>query len=184
MHMVWALSKDFGASGFRVGVLCTQNELVAAAIGNLNIFTGVSFPMQAVVANLLADDAFVDDFLAFSSRALVESYSIVTTTLEELHIGFIPVQAGIFVYCDFSSMLPSQSSDGEKRFAALVMKAARIVMTPGQSQRDLKPGMFRICYAWVSSDVLKIAMSRLTAICKVIGEQGWEGLDETDITVV
>ena len=68
------------------------------------------------------------------------------------------------------------------------MKAVHVVMlTPGQSQRDLKPGMFRICYAWAtSSDVLKIAtsMSRLSAICQVIGEQGWEVLDETgDITV-
>ena len=36
--------------------LCTQNEFVASTvIGNLNIFTEVSFPMQAVVVNLLAD---------------------------------------------------------------------------------------------------------------------------------
>jgi hypothetical protein len=57
VHMLWALSKDFGASGFReVGVLCTQNEFVASTVmGHLNIFTEVSFPMQAVVANLLAD---------------------------------------------------------------------------------------------------------------------------------
>ena len=182
--MVWALSKDFGASGFRVGVLCTQNEMVSTAIGNLNIFTGVSFPMQAVVAHLLSDDVFVDEFLDVSQKALVQSYTIVTSTLEELGIGFVPAQAGIFVYCDFSSMLPSPSFEGEKRFSDLMMKSARIVMTPGKSQRDTKPGMFRICYAWVSLDVLNIAMSRLSALCKEIKEKGWEGLNETDLTIL
>ena len=182
--MLWALSKDFGASGFRVGVLCTQNETVSAAIGNLNIFTGVSFPMQAIVADLLGDNLYVDEFLDFSRSTLLKSYSMVTQTLEELGLPYVPAEAGIFVYCDFSSMLPSPTFSGEDIFLNLVMKAARIVMTPGQSQRDLNPGMFRICYAWVSYEVLTVAMSRLRALCKIIMDKGWEDLHESDISVI
>jgi 1-aminocyclopropane-1-carboxylate synthase len=45
IYLLWGLSKDFGASGFRFGVLYTQNELLLEALGNLNAFAAVSHPM-------------------------------------------------------------------------------------------------------------------------------------------
>ena len=48
--------------------------------------------------------------------------------------------------------------------STILFHHARVVWTPGASQRKVEPGMFRIFYAWVSPDVLDIAMERLSRI--------------------
>lgn len=49
-------------------------------------------------------------------------------------------------------------------------------MTPGYSQRDCKPGMFRLCYSWVSPEVLRIAMERLSYVVLQIRRHRWDDL--------
>lgn len=165
VHHLWSLSKDFGACGFRFGVLYTQNNLLLQAMANLNIFCAVSHPIQMVVADLLMDDDFIDTFLEESRLALVNSYRLCTTKLEEMVVPYIPSDAGIYVYADFSSLLPQPPTvEGEDRLTTFIQDYARIVMTPGSSQRDRKPGMFRICYAWVPPDILEVAMERLSRL--------------------
>ena len=171
---MWALSKDFGSSGFRVGVLYTQNTVLNAAIGNLNIFSSVSHPMQSVVGNLLDDTAYVDNFLNMSRELLKSSYSIVTAAMEDMNIPYVEAQAGIFLYVDFSSLLHEPTFEGEAKLASLLIQNAKMILTPGHCQREVKPGMFRICYTWVSVDVLKVAMGRLKSLVTDIRDKGWK----------
>lgn len=177
VHFLWGLSKDFGATGFRFAILYTQNMSLLRSLANLNIFAGVPNPMQMIVADILLDDMFVDAFLEQSRGQLLSSYYICTHKLEEMVIPFIPAEAGLFVYVDFSSLIPEQTFEGEMKFASLIQKVARIVMTPGHSQKDCKPGMFRLCYAWVSPQVLTIAMERLSyIILQIRRNRSWDDL--------
>jgi aspartate/methionine/tyrosine aminotransferase len=178
VHLVWALSKDFGSSGFRIGVLYSQNETIISSLANINMFSQVSHPMQAIVAELLSDDEYIDHFLDTSRSLLKGSYEIITRALGEMGIPFVPAKAGIFVYCDFSSLLRVDNFDGEDELARLFENYARIVMTPGSSQRDDKPGRFRICYAFVSVEVLKVAVLRLTYVASMLKEHGWENINK------
>ena len=72
-----------------MGVLYTQNETVVSAFGNMNIFSSVSHPIQAITANLLSDDAYVDEFLDKSSSLLMQSYNLVTDTLDAIKCPLI-----------------------------------------------------------------------------------------------
>jgi 1-aminocyclopropane-1-carboxylate synthase len=74
-------------------------------LANLNIFSGVSHPIQMVVSELLTDDDFVDLYLDESRGRLRQSYLICVEKLEEMVLPFIPATAGQFVYVDFSSLL-------------------------------------------------------------------------------
>ena len=184
VHMLWAMSKDFGSSGFRVAVLCTQNEAFLRAFDNLNVFSGVSHPMQMMIAEILSDDDFVDSFLQYSSSALLKSYTLCTRKLNEMEIPFVAPEAGMFVYCDFSGLLPSPPTfEGEARLMKLMADVAHIVMTPGESQHDSKPGMFRICYAWNSLEILEVAMTRIKLLKELILKEGWSGLDEKKFSI-
>lgn len=127
MHFVWALSKDFGASGFRIGVLYSQNDTLLQALANLNIFSCVSHPMQMVMADLLMDDSFIDPFLAESRLKLKRSYNLCTAKLDEMVVSYTPAEGGIFVYCDFSSIFPEQTFESESKFRTIVEKYARVV---------------------------------------------------------
>jgi aspartate/methionine/tyrosine aminotransferase len=84
VHMIWGISKDFGASGLRYGVLYSQNELMLQGLSTLSTFTGVSGPIQYLVSELLTDDVWLSSFLNESRRRLVNSYRICIEKLEEM----------------------------------------------------------------------------------------------------
>lgn len=176
VHFLYGLSKDFGATGFRFAMLYTQNEQLLQTLANLNIFSGVPNPMQMIVSDMLTDDEFLDSFLEESRCRLLSSYNICVQKLNEMVVPFVHAKAGIFVYVDFSYLLPEQTFEGEAKFAALIEDVAKIVMTPGRSQRDCKPGMFRLCYSWVSPKVLEIAMERLSYVVLQIRRNNWDDL--------
>ena len=52
VHMLWAVSKDFGCSGLRFGLVYTQNETLLQALSCVNIFSGIGGPIQYLVAEL------------------------------------------------------------------------------------------------------------------------------------
>mmetsp|Transcript_14351 Transcript_14351/g.33144 ORF Transcript_14351/g.33144 Transcript_14351/m.33144 type:complete len:184 (+) Transcript_14351:1087-1638(+) len=179
--MFWALSKDFGSSGFRVGCVYSQNQAYLSALSNLNIFSIVSHPIQAVAADLLCEDVFVDKFLDDARVRLRKSYEMCTKKLEEMGFPYVRAEAGLFVYVDFSSLLPSKTFEAETKLEEMMMKHARVVVTPGKSQRERNPGMFRICYAWVSAEVLAIAMERLGKLFDKIKTTDWAELNESTL---
>lgn len=184
VHFVWSISKDFGASGFRFGIVYSQNETFMAGLANLNIFSGVSHPIQMVVSELLTDDDFVDIYLDESRSRLRHSYLICVEKLEEMVVPFVPAEAGQFVYVDFSSLLPAKTMEWEQRLSQLFIDYGRLILTPGESQRERMPGMFRICYAWVSPDVLKIGMERLSRLVAKIRRMDFADLNETTLAGV
>ena len=69
-HVVWGLSKDFGMSGLRFGCVWTQNDRLRQALGTAAMFGCVPGVCQAMVTELLSDDAFCDDYLRANQVAL------------------------------------------------------------------------------------------------------------------
>ena len=176
VHLLYGLSKDFGASGFRVGMLYTQNTLLLASLSNLNIFSGISHPMQMVLAEILTDDDFLDGFLDDCRGMLLWSHTICVRKLDEMVVPYVPAAAGLSVYVDLSALLPERSWEGERRLAQLIERAARVVLTPGECMSERVPGKFRLCYSWVLPEVLEIAMERLSFLVKKIRRHGVDSL--------
>jgi len=177
LAVVWAMSKDFGGSGLRAGVLMTGNKKLKQAMSNISVFTGVSHPMQLMIADVLSDDSWVDDYLEYSNSQLRKCYDVVTSTLDEIDVPYIEAKAGMFVWADFSSLLPENTWEGEEGFTSVCFEEGGFVMTPGQAQRAEKPGWFRICIGWNSIEVLQVGMERLANVCTNIRLRGWVDLE-------
>jgi len=192
LHLVWGMSKDFAASGFRIGFAYTQNELLLEALGNLNGFAWVSHPMQRMMADLLQDETFCDSFLNESRQRLQKSYNICTSVFEDCKIPYVKAQAGMFVYLDLSDIC--KTVEDEALLSKIFMTRARMVVTPGTTQHDPNPGRFRICYAYVSPEVLKIGMERFKEVVTIIRKEGslngdwveddskWKGILQLSLT--
>lgn len=178
VHFLWALSKDFAASGLRVGVVYSQNEMLLEGLATCSIFTAVSGPIQYLVSELLTDDVFVDHYLDESRRRLNLNYIICAKKLQEMVLPYEAAEAGLFVYVDFSSLLPEKTVEYERELGDLMFKYARLVLTPGESQRDSRPGMFRICYAWNDPVVMEIAMERLSRLVAKVRRLDWSDLGD------
>lgn len=101
--------------------------------------------MQMILSEVLTDDNFIYQFLDTAREKIRYSYYFVTKRLDEMVIPYVKAKAGIFVYVDFSALLPSPTPEGEAQFASLLIDAAHIIMTPGQSQKDLKVNLQNLC---------------------------------------
>lgn len=183
-HVVWGLSKDFGMSGVRFGVVWTQNEALQGALDTAANFTCVAGPVQAFAASLFSNQPFIDRYLSENSRRLGQSCGILMAGLEALGLTYYRPAYGMFLWADLSPLLqkvkaPQQPPDRassssseanqehgnfseERIIYERLWKEAGLVVTPGESQHMDAPGWFRFCYAYVSQSTLKVAVGKLT----------------------
>ncbi|KAG2420144.1 hypothetical protein HFD88_004944 [Aspergillus terreus] len=88
VHVLYGMSKDFGASGLRLGVLHSRNEdLIQAAYG-VNLFSWPSYLAQDMWARLINDTGKTSDFLEENKRRLGKAYGIVTDWLRNKSIEY------------------------------------------------------------------------------------------------
>ena len=80
VHIIFGLSKDWCASGLRVGCLWTLNSRVYAALQNISYFSAVSGLVQHMVAEVLEDIPFVDTYLKENLSRLKASYDVLAGT--------------------------------------------------------------------------------------------------------
>ena len=149
-HVMWGISKDFCASGLRVGVLFSHNAALLSALGNVGCFSSASNFAQDALAVALADIAWVDGFIVENNRRLRDASDGVCRALQSAGAPFVRPRAGLFVWVDLSAWLPAPRGFEEERRFTVDLYAAGVLLTPGESSHSAKPGCFRICYAWHS----------------------------------
>ena len=168
IHVLWGLSKDFGMSGYRTGVLYTKNAALLTALSNVNYFTTVSNDTQDCLAALLNDEEFIEEYLRESRRALRASYEKLVTHLEAMSISYVPASAGMFVWIDLRHLLlpnPEDALDAfacERELTRVLFEECRLLFTPGEPQRAQEPGYYRICFAYVPLESIDKAFERLS----------------------
>ena len=176
VHVMWSMSKDFGGSGLRLGVLYTQNNKLQQGMQATSDMFQVSNVMQSAVCQILSDDTFVDNYLHTCRSRIRDAYVTVITELKNIRTQGCPeglplamvATAGIFVFVDLRSLLLEQTFAGESVLNdALVHKG--VVMTPGSSCHANVPGYFRLCFAWVSREALVEGIRRIGVYAHEIG---------------
>lgn len=75
IHILYSLSKDMGLPGFRVGILYSYNDDVVSTGRKMSSFGLVSSQTQHLLAAMLSDEEFVDNFLAENSKRLAKRHA-------------------------------------------------------------------------------------------------------------
>lgn len=161
VHLIYGLSKDWCASGLRVGLLYSRNQPLQRALTSLAGFSGISNHTQHILAEVLADEEWTTEFVAKNSKLLEVSYDTVASGLEAAGIPFTPAVAAMFVWVDMRQWLPEQSWEGEAELWQRVCDKCKIILTPGSSCHAAEPGFFRLCFAWVPREALEDALQRM-----------------------
>lgn len=176
VHVIYGMSKDFCTSGYRVGTLWTQNQAIHRALDNVSYFCAIPGPFQHALSLVLEDEKFLHAFFVENQKRLRRQFDIV---LEEFR-GFpsskdsaqpytpsIIPSAGMFVYFSLSHLLPPNPTfEQEQALWQHVYDAAKVVLTPGADCASRHPGWFRMCFAAVSPDTLRVAIRRVVNACK------------------
>lgn len=161
LHQWYALSKDLGISGMRVGMVYSLNQTFLSAFNNLNMPHMVSNHTQWLMENVLADYDFVHTFLDAQKISLTKGYIVVVKTLKKISIPYIPSYGSLFIWADFSKFLIDDTLNSETLFWEQLYKNTGILLTPGLGFGHTKKGMFRIVYTCFDPPPLEVAMSRL-----------------------
>jgi aspartate/methionine/tyrosine aminotransferase len=145
VHVVYGFAKDFGLSGYKVGVLHSRNKEVIKTVQDSTYFYSVSMQTQRTLANLLGSRQ-LGGFLDRMRSRLLEAYEHVTGELAGNGIPFLPVRGGIVLWLDLRGFLTSASFDGERSLFDRIFEELKVSITPGQAFHCLEPGWFRLCF--------------------------------------
>ncbi|HET6583342.1 MAG TPA: aminotransferase class I/II-fold pyridoxal phosphate-dependent enzyme [Nannocystaceae bacterium] len=161
VHIVWAFSKDFGASGLRCGVLVSENAEVISAVDQLAYWSACSGHTQFLLSSFVADAAAVDAHVAEVRRDLAETHDAVVLALAQAGIAHIPAAAAYFLVCDLREFLDEPTVAAERRLWQRLLDEANVNLTPGEACRIAEPGFFRLCYAGVELAAVLVAIERM-----------------------
>lgn len=162
-HIVWAFSKDLAASGLRCGVLVSENEALLAAVDALAYWASTSGDTQHLLGALLADEAWLDAYVAENRRRLAAAYRTTTAALTAAGVPFVPAEAGFFCLVDLRRRLAAPTWADEEALWRRLLARTNVNLTPGSACRAPEPGWFRLCFAAVEPALVADAVARVGA---------------------
>ncbi|CAI9764187.1 unnamed protein product [Fraxinus pennsylvanica] len=161
IHIVYSLSKDMGLPGFRVGIVYSYNDTVVNCGRKMSSFGLVSSQTQHLLAAMLADEEFVEMFLAESSRRLGNRHKIFTRGLEEVGIKCYLSLRPEKTWMDLRPLLSEPTFEGEMALWRVIINDVKLNVSPGLSFHCVEPGWFRVCFANMDDETTEIALQRI-----------------------
>ncbi|KAG9455308.1 hypothetical protein H6P81_008212 [Aristolochia fimbriata] len=161
IHIIYSLSKDFGLPGFRVGIIYSYNDKVVNVARKMSSFGLVSTQTQRLVASMLSDEEFTDAYLAESARRLATRHKIFTMGLAGVGINYLKGNAGLFIWMDLRKLLKEPTFEGEMGLWRTIIHEVKLNVSPGSSFHCSEPGWFRVCFANMDDETMKVALHRI-----------------------
>ncbi|XP_057450003.1 1-aminocyclopropane-1-carboxylate synthase-like [Lotus japonicus] len=163
IHIVYSLSKDMGFPGFRVGIIYSYNDAVVNCARKMSSFGLVSTQTQFLLASMLSDDVFVDQFLRESAKRLGERFAIFCRGLGQVSIKCLQSNAGLFLWMDLRNLLEKPTFEAEMELWRVIIHQVKINISPGSSFHCSEPGWFRVCYANMDDRAVEVSLTRMRA---------------------
>lgn len=161
IHIVWAFSKDFAASGLRCATLITENREVMSAVEALAYWACVSGDTQFMLGEMVSDDAWVDAYASAMQSRLRDAYRAITSRLDHAGIPYLPSEAGFFLMIDLRRYLTAPNWEAEHALWRRILDEANVNLTPGSACRINEPGFMRLCFAAVSKETGAVGVERI-----------------------
>ena len=168
--VVWGLSKDVCASGMRCSVVYSKDKWLMENCLTLCMPYAVSGVAQVIFAQILEDNAFLDQFFESMRKDLNDARSDVMAKLDALQLPYVGKAdfAGMFLWVDLSSV---GGSDSIEIFSDL-LENYKVFLTPGEPFFDRESGealdvsrygmgWMRICFAASNAEARAEGLRRL-----------------------
>jgi aspartate/methionine/tyrosine aminotransferase len=169
VHVLWGLSKDFGANGLRIGCLISQhNPQIISALKTHALYTFPSSPSDHIACKILENDKWTDWYIKENQKRLSENYALTVKSLDEHDIPYYPgSNAAFFVWVDLGeaarrrkrsktvtaiadlSIGDGDSKKGSDTTTDIMAKLLeqRVFLASGKAFGSERPGWFRIVFS-------------------------------------
>ncbi|KAL4755585.1 pyridoxal phosphate-dependent aminotransferase [Aspergillus foveolatus] len=146
IHAVWGLSKDFGATGLRIGVLISQsNPQFLNACESISLFSFPSSLADKAVTSFLANDMITDSFIFTNRARLSESYQFVTGFCRANGIPYTQSNAALFVWINLGAIAKDTTMTDDEILSRT--RREKVYLTSGATYASEEQGWFRVVMA-------------------------------------
>ncbi|KIM94254.1 hypothetical protein OIDMADRAFT_106732 [Oidiodendron maius Zn] len=168
VHVLYGMSKDFTASGMRLGCIISQNQDFTKATRAVCRFSSPSQFSMHLAAKLLEDQIFVLQFIEKSHRLLLQNRLLAEDLLARASINYHQEgNAGFFIWLDLSTHLPLSEVGGDgwaaERLLSKRLEQSGVIMPTGEEYHAPNPGKFRILFS-VEENTLKEGIKRISRV--------------------
>lgn len=160
VHVLWGVSKDFGANGLRLGALISPaNPGLLQAARACGVWSSPSSLAESAVCKILNDRAFVESYVRLNRKRLAEAYVHVVGELEKWGIEYLPgANAGFFVWVDLGKLYRANDDDGGSREGTVGegegitakiqarLLESKVYLVDGDAAGAEEPGWFRLVF--------------------------------------
>ncbi|OJJ05987.1 hypothetical protein ASPVEDRAFT_45413 [Aspergillus versicolor CBS 583.65] len=169
VHVLWGMSKDFGANGVRLGVLISQaNADVHLALKSISLYSYSSGIADHLAALLLEDKGFTDAYIKENQKRLADSYAYTVDILKREGIEHAPgCNAAFFLWVNLGKRyrelhpgIADTDPVGDRVMQQLLRR--RVFLASGELFGAEKDGWFRIVFTQ-PREYLKEALDRVYA---------------------
>jgi aspartate/methionine/tyrosine aminotransferase len=168
VHVIWGISKDFGANGLRVGAVISQgNPAFVKALQTVALYSYLSSVTDNVVTTLLEDDTFTDKYIEDNQRRLSEVYSHTVKILKAHKIEYKPgSNAGFFLWMNLGKAYMDRHPDRmDQDISQIIMTALldrKVFLANGLAFGSERSGWFRLIFSQ-PEDLLDEGLKRVIA---------------------
>ncbi|KAL0451940.1 UNVERIFIED_CONTAM: 1-aminocyclopropane-1-carboxylate synthase 2 [Sesamum latifolium] len=161
VHVLYGLAKDMGLSGFRVGVVYSYNDMVMNLCRKMSAACSVSSQTQYFIAAMLSDEEFIDGFLSESGARLGRAHDTFVKGLEKAGVKCLESNAGLYCWMDLRHLLKEPTFEAETLLWRTMIDVFKLTVLPGSSFHCHEPGWFRVCFASMDEETLRVAVKRI-----------------------
>ncbi|KAA8912726.1 putative aminotransferase [Sphaerosporella brunnea] len=148
VHVLYGMSKDWSANGFRVGAFISQhNKQVLQGFGAVSVFGWPSSISDRTWSAILNDEGFIKMWIDTNSKRLGENYKRATALLRKHGIKYrAKANAALFLWIDLSPYLSAATWEAERDLAKRLMQGG-VNFGAGEDFKSESPGWFRIVFS-------------------------------------
>ncbi|GJC96123.1 ACC synthase [Colletotrichum higginsianum IMI 349063] len=169
LHVLWGMSKDFGANGIRLGAIVSQhNPALHDSLTPVGIYSSPSSITDHATANILDDREWVDGYIEENRRKLQENFELVAGWARDRGIEYAQgANAAFFLWVNLGEAYRARRPEREvgdvtaEVMGALLEK--KVFLASGKLFGSEQPGWFRIVFS-NEKEVVSEGLRRIAAV--------------------
>lgn len=154
LHVLYGMSKDYAASGLRMGCVYTRNSSLLRSLRLTGALQWSGNASEKIAILMLEDEQWLSKFLQLSQERLASANKLVRKILDDEGILYRKkANAGFFMWIDLRPYLPASLDASLKaRWTAedeLLKRLMenKVFINNGQDLAAEEPGWFRVVFA-------------------------------------
>ncbi|CAI9723072.1 -aminocyclopropane-11-aminocyclopropane-1-carboxylate-carboxylate synthase 1 [Octopus vulgaris] len=167
-HVLWGFSKDLALSGFRCGVLYSQNDKLLSFMRKVSFYSGISMVVQNLLTRFIEDiDWFKNIYFPTLRERMSETYEMAVSQLESKGVTVYRSSGGFFIWANFCKFMKEDTFECEMELFKTFFEH-KVFFCGGRISYSKEPGWFRIIFTR-KMPILKVALERIEKVLELYG---------------